>query len=466
MKSIKILTVDGLDSACDSLTKLLKIMGFSADGVSRPSDFPFAFRRLNPDLLLLGSSVSRDQMESMASALEQQKKSVPVLFVGHSEKARRKMGFPGEADCSFLPETFQPGDMKGAIERLVTTVDRTNQPNLTELDNLIIGKTPAMMALKRRILQIGKSDLTVLLCGESGTGKEVVARATHKSSPRAEGPFIRVNSAGFPMDLFESELFGFSKGAFTGAIKNKPGKFQLAHKGMILLDEIGEVPLPLQAKLLHILEDKELSPLGSTSNVKIDTRVLAATNANLEKMVSEKRFRTDLYYRLSVVSIHIPPLRERKADIDLLSEFFLEKYTVRYDKPFKPLPNHLREQFHSYAWPGNVRQLENAIRCLVAMGSAEGVMPNPSNGTKARTLREVCAKAVRRAGKKAIEEVLLHTDWNRKEAAAILKTSYRNLLNKIKEYEIEEPLAGSRFPDSATSPISGGSFAGYLQNAP
>ena len=321
-----------------------------------------------------------------------------------------------------------------------------------------------MVQLKRHVVRLTKADVTVLISGETGTGKELVARAIHTCSLRAQRPFVKVNSAALPAHLFESELFGFEKGAFTGAFKKKPGKFQLAHTGTLLLDEVGEIPLFLQAKLLQVLEDNELSPLGSTANSKIDVRVLAATNANLDQMLSHGKFRSDLYYRLSVVSIHIPPLRERMEDIDLLCEHFLWKCAARYGKGYKPLSDRIRRQFYEYWWPGNVRELESVVQTLTVLRNEDifhekirnqrrstvepsAAGPVPVSGAPAgdamkllRTysLKQICKKAVRKAESDAIVDVLSHTDWNRKKAAVLLKTSYRTLLDRIKEYEIED----------------------------
>jgi two-component system response regulator AtoC len=336
--------------------------------------------------------------------------------------------------------------------------------------------------------------LTVLICGESGTGKELVARAMHRFSGRADRPFVKVNSAALPTNLFESELFGFERGAFTGACKTKPGKFQLAHSGTILLDEICEIPLPMQGKLLQVLEDNEFSPLGSTTNTRIDARVLAATNANLTELVSRGQFRLDLYYRVNVVSVHIPPLRDRREDIDLLCDHFLTKYAARNGKAYTGLTDRIRNQFYQYSWPGNVRELENVIQAIATLGNeesfyekignyglsgvsrygkgpattADAVTGSASDLLTRYTLKDLSRKAARQAETHTILDVLSHTDWNRKRAAALLKTSYRTLLSKIKEYEIEQqgtPIAealdesswraGSAYPPSAD----------YLQSA-
>lgn len=442
MESIRILTVDKLASACDFLTHLAGTFGYKAWAVTQVEDFLPSLRKLNPHLLLFGPSVGRKQIQDFVMLLESEKNALPMLIIGGNEDTLQQNALPPSSHVVFLPESFHPADLEDAVNKLAHRTFGSDRFN--ELDALIVGQCPAMMALKRHVLQVCDSDLTVLISGESGTGKEVVARAVHMFSPRAAKPFVKVNSAGVPGHLFESELFGYKKGAFTGAYRSKPGKFQIAHSGTILLDEIGEISLPLQAKLLQVLEDNELSPLGSIKNTKIDTRVLAATNARLDKMVAQRRFRLDLFYRLSVISIHIPPLRERRADIELLSEHFLRKYAFHYNKPYRPLSEEVRKRFYQYDWPGNVRQLENAVRCFVAMGNADAVVPAPPGVMKPYTLREVCKEAVRRAEKSVIEQVLWHTDWNRKRAASLLKTSYRNLLNKIKEYEIEPEIANAQ----------------------
>jgi len=312
-----------------------------------------------------------------------------------------------------------------------------------ELERTFVGQTRAISEIKGRVLRLARSDLTVLISGESGTGKEVVAWAIHKFSRRAHQPFVKVNCAGLPSTLFESELFGFEKGAFTGAFKKKPGKFQLAHLGTILLDELTEIPLSMQGKLLQVLQDKEFSPLGSNGNTRVDTRILATTNANIDEMVAERRFRLDLYYRLSAVHLHVPPLRERRGDIDLLCNHFLRKYAALYNRAYTPLSDRIRDDFYKYTWPGNVRELENLIRCMTALGDEEIFYENIKNnghsiGKKVSTLQELRKKAVSKVESDAIAAVLTHTDWNRTKAAALLGTSYKTLLGKIKEYGIKQ----------------------------
>ncbi len=374
------------------------------------------------------------------------------------------------------------------MEKLIQASQDSNDNGL---DAIIVGQTPAMVELKRHILALGKTDLTVLITGESGTGKELVARAIHKCSPRADRPFVKVNSAAVPPNLFESELFGFEKGAFTGACKKKRGKFQLAHSGTIFLDEIGEIPLPVQGKLLQVLEDNEFSPLGSTTNARIDALVLVATNDNLSQMVSQGQFRLDLYYRVNVVSVRIPPLRGRKQDIDLLCDHFLRKYAARNGKANTGLTDRIREQFYQYSWPGNVRELENVIQAITALENEEsfcerinhhglsGVCRNRKgptstadalNGSTSQlltryTLKELSRKAARKAETDTIVNVLTYTHWNRRKAAALLKTSYRTLLGKIKEYEIQQrPVALEDALGKTRQPASH-SYVGHFERA-
>lgn len=458
--SKKVLILERLKAAREYLSTLVKMNGFQARAVKPQGEFLTALGREKPDLLLLGSSIGMEQVSALHEGLEGGKQEIPILFIRNGKKMSRETKILNHAKTASLPGDFHPKDLKVAIEKLI---HQTRGPQVEALDSIIIGRTPAMVKLKRHILDLAKSDLTVLISGESGTGKELVARAIHRFSSRADRPFVKVNSAALPTSLFESELFGFERGAFTGASRKKPGKFQLAHSGTILLDEICEIPLPMQGKLLQVLEDNEFSPLGSTTNTRIDARVLAATNVNLSDMVSCGKFRLDLYYRVNVVSVQIPPLKDRKEDLDLLCEHFLGKYAARNGKARRPLSDRLREQFYHYSWPGNVRELENVIQAIATLGNEEsfyekvgnyglsGVsrcrkrrpaadtpMGSASNLLTRYTLKELTKKAARQAETETILDVLSHTDWNRKRAAALLKTSYRTLLSKIKEYEIDQ----------------------------
>jgi DNA-binding NtrC family response regulator len=315
-----------------------------------------------------------------------------------------------------------------------------------------------MSKMEPFLSHVGASDAPVLLNGETGSGKEVLARRLHAASPRASRPLLKLNCAALPSELIESELFGYEKGAFTGAFKSKPGKFALANGGTVLLDEIGDMDIRLQAKLLHVLQDGEFEPLGGNETVRVNVRVMAATHNDLEKSIREGRFREDLYYRLNVINIHVPPLRERPNEIPALAEYFLRKFAT----PGEPIPRitaSLNESLLEYAWPGNIRELENFMRRYLILpdaetaalelrkkthrisGSAPALPPAsaaPQTGSlgSVPTLENVTA-AQKHAEVEAILSALNRTKWNRKQAAAILRVDYKALLYKLKKLGID-----------------------------
>jgi two-component system response regulator AtoC len=320
----------------------------------------------------------------------------------------------------------------------------------------LLASTPAMRAVQEIINGVADTNTTVLIRGESGVGKELVARAIHAASPRHAHPFVKVNCAALPAELLESELFGHEKGAFTGAYRRKLGKFEFANKGTLFLDEIGELPHPLQAKLLHVLQDQEFSRVGGRELIRVDTRILASTNRNLEVALAAGQFREDLYYRLNVVEIRVPPLRERREEIPILVEVFLEEFQRQYGRKVELSPETMR-CFTEYPWPGNVRELENLVKRLVVLGNVgkiqeellSGLRNNDGNGSKGAGadenpnppaqldfsvgLRELGRRAARAAERRVIEEVLEQVRWNRSEAARVLKISYKTLLTRITE---------------------------------
>jgi transcriptional regulator with PAS, ATPase and Fis domain len=323
-----------------------------------------------------------------------------------------------------------------------------------------------MHAVKDMIDRVAGTDATVLVWGESGVGKELVTRAIHDKSPRRDRPFVKVNCAALPLELLESELFGYERGAFTGAHRQKPGKFELANTGTIFLDEIGEMPMPVQAKLLQVLQDREFSRLGSQSDIRVDVRVIAATNKDLARLVQHGHFREDLYYRLNVLNIHVPPLRERQEEIPVLVEYFLDVYSRDYGRPRHEVSAETMQLFMDHGWRGNVRELENIIKRIVALGSEAQVVeemtrrpldalessltvesvpapvaavapPAPAPGARRWDeklgLREIARRAAREAEETALREVLDQVRWHRVEAARRLKVSYKTLLRKMQE---------------------------------
>lgn len=306
----------------------------------------------------------------------------------------------------------------------------------------IIGNSNKMREVYQMISQVCKSNATVLVRGESGTGKELVANSVHYNSHRAKGPFVKVNCAAIPANLIESELFGHEKGAFTGAIKQKAGKFELAHKGTIFLDEIGSIGLDVQANLLRVLQEKEFERVGGQRTLKVDVRIVAATNKNLENAVEEGTFRGDLYYRLNVFPIYMPPLRERKTDILLLADFFLEKYTKENDKEIKRFSTPAIDMLMAYHWPGNVRELENCIERSVLLCDG-GVVhsyhlpPTLQTGTESDTLPELSLEdAVANLEREMIIDALKNTRGNITTAAQILNTTVRKFAYKAKRFGV------------------------------
>ncbi len=311
-----------------------------------------------------------------------------------------------------------------------------------------------MRAIRSVIESIADTDTTVLIRGESGVGKDLIARAVHAASARRAGPFIKVNCAAIPQGLLESELFGHEKGAFTGAHRRKPGQFEYANKGTIYLDEIAELPLALQAKLLHVLQDFRFSRVGGNGLLDVDARVVAATNRDLEEAMTRGEFREDLYYRLNVVEIRVPPLRERREEIPGLASWFLAKFNAQYGRQKQLLPETMA-RLTEYSWSGNVRELENMMRRLVVLTdgeqAVEALVTRGRNGHAAATrplvtegLREIARRGAREAERKALEEVLEHVRWNRAEASRILKVSYKTLLNKICECGLKPPAHRAR----------------------
>jgi two-component system, NtrC family, response regulator AtoC len=313
-------------------------------------------------------------------------------------------------------------------------------------------RSASMLEARQIIREAARVDVTVLVTGETGTGKDLVARAIHHISARRAGPFVKVNCAAMPRELLESELFGYERGAFTGAHKLKVGKFETAHRGTMFLDEIGDLHPALQAKLLHVLQDGEFSRIGGKSTLSVDVRVLAATNQNLEQAVTEGRFREDLYYRLNVIHMLVPPLRERSIEIPLLANYFVERYARLYHREGFAIPASVMDRLARHRYPGNVRELENLIKRMIVLDDPFlARIPLPDTGTHSArpvsngpsttealpasepSLKEIARRASQAAEREAIAKTLEQTGWNRVRAARALRISYRALLYKIKQ---------------------------------
>jgi len=317
----------------------------------------------------------------------------------------------------------------------------------------LLGQSPAMETLRQLLRKVARTQATVLIQGESGTGKELVARALWRESPRACAPFIRVNCAAIPENLIESEFFGHEKGAFTGALARREGRFELAHGGTILLDEISEVSPNVQAKLLRVLQERELERVGGNRTIKVDVRVIATTNRNLEQSVEKKEFRQDLFFRLNVVPVHVPPLRERREDVEFLSQEFVRRFSRKHGVHVRGLTGETQQVLKQHSWPGNVRELQNVIERAVilcedngmiepahlGMASSGAAVSSSAAATTTATITEAGAPTLAELEKRHILAVLDHCKGNRTHAAKMLDVSIRTLRNKLHEYSGTSP---------------------------
>ncbi|HYR41571.1 MAG TPA: sigma-54 dependent transcriptional regulator [Terriglobia bacterium] len=311
-------------------------------------------------------------------------------------------------------------------------------------------KSPMMLRMAGIVRQVAFTDVPIMILGESGVGKEVMARFAHRHSGREDKPFVKINCAAIPHELLESELFGYERGAFTGAMNDKVGKFEQAHTGTLLLDEIGEMSAHLQSKLLHVLQDGTFSRLGGRKTVKVDVRIIAATNIKLDEAIAKGKFREDLYYRLNVVRIDLPSLRDRIEDIPQLCDHFIALYRERYNSSISSVPIPLLQSFAKYQWPGNIRQLENLVKRYLLLGNWEDIAKELYSGSlevsemtsadqSLGSLLEVGAAAADHAERQLVYRVLGETKGNRKKAARQLNVSYKALLNKIKRWNADQP---------------------------
>jgi two-component system response regulator AtoC len=384
---------------------------------------------------------------------------LPVVMLSVIGKASTIVGAMQLGAVDYLNKPFEESELQAVLEKWIARRGQNRERNRLRgavVDPVAdsVWKSDAMKGIRSVIEQISQTDVTVLIQGESGVGKEIVARAVHAESSRKNGPFVKVNCAALPEDLLESELFGYEKGAFTGANSRKQGRFEVAHKGTIFLDEIGEMSPALQAKMLQVIQDSVFTRLGGHEEIQVDVQIVSATNRPLIEMVAQNQYREDLYFRLNVVNIHIPPLRERRVEIPELAETFLRRYSIQYQKEQHELSAELRSAFERYAFPGNVRELENMIKRIVVLESEDSILEEiarrEAGDSRVRTglqtlleeieetagdvpLREVGRRVAQQAEREAIERVLRHTGWNRKQAAKLLNVSYKTLLHKIRE---------------------------------
>lgn len=328
---------------------------------------------------------------------------------------------------------------------------------------VVFGHSEAMLAVRDRLCKMAEANVPVLIQGESGTGKDIIARMIHGLSPWRNGPFVKVNCPAIPGTLLESELFGYEKGAFTGAYGSKPGRVELAHRGTLFLDEISELDPALQSKLLQLLQDGQFCRIGAQEDKKVEVRIVCATNRQLEVEIESGSFRPDLFYRINVVSLHLPPLRERRVDVEDLVNYFLDYYNQKYNCRARPLSSDLMAVLQKYHWPGNIRELENLVKRYVILGNEEVITSdlvprdpqylNPEiNLDGPISLKKLTRQAVRELERKVILKVLQANHWNRKKAARALSISYRALLYKIREAGLPPNRSSRKRVDAVEAP--------------
>jgi len=380
---------------------------------------------------------------------------VPVVITAYKDERLDIDGLNGIA-ASFLIKPFSPEKIRAEIQRAIAKCESSKNSRKLEGFPFLIGEDPRIQEVKEIIRKVADSKVTVLIEGESGTGKELVARAIHNLGPRRRQPFMAISCSAIPDTLLESELFGYEKGAFTGADISKPGKFEVAQEGTIFLDEIGDMSLVLQAKLLRVLEERRVERLGGIKPVKIKARIIAATNKDLRQEVEKGSFRRDLYYRLNVILLKLPPLRQRKNDIPLLVEHFINKFNPQFGKNIKQISVETMEIFLNYAWPGNIRELENVIQRSLVL-EKEAVLTKESlplylrkNAGPASAeieaspdsspppLSAIIKATVEKVEKKVLSEYLRKFGGNKTKVAAVLGLSRRALYNKLRKYHLEK----------------------------
>ena len=456
-ETAKILLVDDEPAMLRYIRTLLEVDDYKVETASTGEE---ALQRIDkgmePDLVLLDVLMPGiDGLETLEQ-LRQKRPGVKVVMLSCVNDTKKVVQAMRLGAHDYLTKPFQKAELDAVIDQCIGEGKAVVGGDAEDVgdDIFFIAASPAMRKIRSQAALVAQVDIPVLLLGESGTGKEVLARLIHKLSTRAHRTFMKVNCAAVPADLLESELFGYEPGAFTGATHAKPGKFELCNKGTFLLDEIGEMPPQLQAKLLHVLQDQSFSRLGSRNVIKVDVRILAATNIDIPEALAAKRLREDLYYRLNAFTLQLPPLRERKEEIPILLKHFMTRMAERYARPQLPLSPALLEACQAHSWPGNLRELNNFLKRYLILGdeslAAAELQPRPDgNGGSARGdsaksgdagggLKSLARSAKDEAEGEAIRQALEQTNWNRKRAAELLQISYKALLYKIRQYGIAE----------------------------
>lgn len=449
-----ILVVDDEESVRKLLTAVLKKEGYTVETAEDGRQAVEKARLIKPALVIMDIRMPNLDGLSAFKAIREENKEVLVILMTAFAAVETAVEAVKLGAYDYIIKPFNIDEVKLLIKRAMQVQTLTEEVKVLReelysnyrLDKLLTN-SPKMQELYRIIGKVASTGATVLLSGESGTGKELIANTIHYNSLRSHGPLVKVNCGALPESLLESELFGHEKGAFTGAAARKLGRFELANKGTIFLDEIGEVSQSLQVKLLRVLQEREVERVGGTELVKTDIRIIAATNRNLEEMVAKGTFREDLYYRLNVVSIHVPPLRERREDILLLADYFLHKYAQENNRTMSMFDQETCSLLVDYNWPGNVRELANVVERAVIMSTGCVIFPEDlpqalsrqqivameaSSDYTGQSLKEI----IKQVERNVIKQALAHNNGNKVKTAKDLGMSRRALLYKIEEYEL------------------------------
>ena len=464
MSAGHILVVDDEPSMLRYLQTVLELDSYRVTTASNGLEALDRVQRDTPDLVLLDMVMpGADGLETL-QRIREAKPSTKVVMLSCVRDTRKVAQAMRLGAQDYLSKPVQKEEMDEVLRFCLENTD-PSAPGAG--DAIEVGEgvyffsaTPQMRHLRAQAMQVAKFDFPVLLLGESGTGKEVLARLIHKYSDRSHRTFMKINCAAMPSELLESELFGYEPGAFTGANKAKPGKFELCNKGTLLLDEIGEMSPALQAKLLQVLQDGQFSRLGGRGTVKVDVRVLAATNINMPQAIAQKTFREDLYYRLNSFVLRMPSLRERREEVGMILRHFMIQLADRYACAPLSVTQRLLEACENYPWPGNIRELENFVKRYLVLGDEavainelqKAMHQDPQNGAAVSPeqrqpqqqpdLKEMVRNLKNGAEMEVIAQVLEETAWNRKRAATKLNISYKALLYKIRQYDIRPRQAG------------------------
>jgi two-component system response regulator AtoC len=462
---LQYIIVDAKGSAASRLREKLKEAGIQNLSQVEPEISIRELETLRCELFVIGPTIAPDARLRLITDMRITHPHAPILSL--TDAPAKEKGEPIDYPFEGIHQVKADSNGQDLLDVVEHAKKQREESEHLPPYSAMVGQSEGIRRIRAQIRRLSDKDITVLITGESGTGKELIARAIHYHSPRRHGPLVKINCAALPDELLESEIFGFQKGAFTGAHKTKPGRIELAQGGTLFVDEIGDLSLNLQVKFLQVLEDKAFARLGGTEDRSVDARVVVATNAHLHKKVTAGTFRKDLYYRLNIVNIQAQPLRERKEDMPILAHYFMNKYCHEFRKESLGIPEKVIKLFQAYHWPGNVRELENVVRRALVLKDWDAVFKelqlgdSIDNGSDSMlfgesglgkswsdnkvkkffrdsdfSLKKITRVYVSEIEKEAIVSALKETRWNRRKAAELLQVSYKTILNRMEELDI------------------------------